>query len=591
MAETGSIQEKQTNSTKVLEIEPNTTVADLAAMLNYNPIDLMKQLMRLGIMANINAILDTEIVEKIATAFGYSIVEKQTTDSAPLIEASKENDESDLTDRIERAPVITVLGHVDHGKTSVLDAIRKSHIAEKETGGITQHIGAYQIIYNDKPITFIDTPGHAAFTAMRARGAEITDIAVLVVAADDGIMPQTLEAIDHAKAANVPIVVAINKCDLENSDPDRIKRQLAENDLLVEDWGGDIICIQVSAKTGMGLDSLLENLLLLAEVSELKANPNKQATGVVIESKLDKNRGPIATLLVQSGTLNIGEKLFTNSTEGRIKSMFNYNNEKIDIAPPSYPVEVMGINKPPLAGEVFMVASTEKEAEELLEARKKSRSKLSEYNVVENAIGINSEQKIKEIPLIIKTDVQGSAEAIRDSLVKLNNDIAKVNIIHSSSGFITETDLLLASTTNAIVIGFRTSLAQSAKQMADTMDLSIKFYEIIYELIEYIENIIIGSEEVEEEDTIDGHATIRAIFSRSKKSKIAGLYVSDGKITRSSLVRVLRDGTEIHDGSITTLRRFQEDTREVGAGLECGITFANFEEFEENDELIIHSKK
>ena len=314
MAETGSIQEKQTNNTKVLEIEPNTTVADLAAMLNYNPIDLMKQLMRLGIMANINAILDAEIVEKIATAFGYSIVEKQTTDSSPLIETSKENDESDLKDQIERAPVITVLGHVDHGKTSVLDAIRKSHIAEKETGGITQHIGAYQIIYNDKPITFIDTPGHAAFTAMRARGAEITDIAVLVVAADDGIMPQTLEAIDHAKAAKVPIVVAINKCDLENSDPDRIKRQLAENDLLVEDWGGDIICIQVSAKTGMGLDSLLENLLLLAEVSELKANPNKQATGVVIESKLDKNRGPIATLLVQSGTLNIGEKLFTNST-------------------------------------------------------------------------------------------------------------------------------------------------------------------------------------------------------------------------------------------------------------------------------------
>ena len=305
MAETGSIQEKQTNNTKVLEIEPNTTVADLAAMLNYNPIDLMKQLMRLGIMANINAILDAEIVEKIATAFGYSIVEKQTTDSSPLIETSKENDESDLRDQIERAPVITVLGHVDHGKTSVLDAIRKSHIAEKETGGITQHIGAYQIIYNDKPITFIDTPGHAAFTAMRARGAEITDIAVLVVAADDGIMPQTLEAIDHAKAAKVPIVVAINKCDLENSDPDRIKRQLAENDLLVEDWGGDIICIQVSAKTGMGLDSLLENLLLLAEVSELKANPNKQATGVVIESKLDKNRGPIATLLVQSGTLNI----------------------------------------------------------------------------------------------------------------------------------------------------------------------------------------------------------------------------------------------------------------------------------------------
>ena len=413
MAETGSIQEKQTNNTKVLEIEPNTTVADLAAMLNYNPIDLMKQLMRLGIMANINAILDAEIVEKIATAFGYSIVEKQTTDSSPLIETSKENDESDLRDQIERAPVITVLGHVDHGKTSVLDAIRKSHIAEKETGGITQHIGAYQIIYNDKPITFIDTPGHAAFTAMRARGAEITDIAVLVVAADDGIMPQTLEAIDHAKAAKVPIVVAINKCDLENSDPDRIKRQLAENDLLVEDWGGDIICIQVSAKTGMGLDSLLENLLLLAEVSELKANPNKQATGVVIESKLDKNRGPIATLLVQSGTLNIGEKLFTNSTEGRIKSMFNYNSEKIDIAPPSYPVEVMGINKPPLAGEVFMVASTEKEAEELLEARKKSRSKLSEYNVVENAIGINSEQKTKEIPLIIKTDVQGSAEANR----------------------------------------------------------------------------------------------------------------------------------------------------------------------------------
>ena len=421
MAETGSIQEKQTKNTKVLEIEPNTTVADLAAMLNYNAIDLMKQLMRLGIMANINAILDTEIVEKIATAFGYTIVEKQTSDSSPLIESTIEDNENDSADQVERAPIITVLGHVDHGKTSVLDAIRKSHIAEKETGGITQHIGAYQITYNDKPITFIDTPGHAAFTAMRARGAEVTDIAVLVVAADDGMMPQTLEAIDHAKAANVPIVVAINKCDLENSDPDRIKRQLAENDLLVEDWGGDIICVQVSAKTGMGLESLLENLLLLAEVSELRANPHKQATGVVIESKLDKNRGPIATLLIQSGTLNIGEKLFTNSTEGRIKSMFNYNGEKIDQAPPSYPVEIMGINKPPLAGEIFMVASTEKEAEDLLETRKKSRSKQSEYNVVENAISINNEQKIKEIPLIIKTDVQGSAEAIRDSLVKLNN--------------------------------------------------------------------------------------------------------------------------------------------------------------------------
>ena len=330
MAETGSVEEKQTN-TKTLEIEPTTTVADLAAMLNYNPIDLMKQLMRLGIMANINAMLDFEIVEKIATAFGYNVVEKQSSDPSPLIESAKETTEEDSSGQLERAPIITILGHVDHGKTSVLDSIRKSHIAEKETGGITQHIGAYQITYNDKPITFIDTPGHAAFTAMRARGAEITDIAVLVVAADDGIMPQTLEAIDHAKAAKVPIVLAINKCDLENSDPDRIKRQLAENDLLVEDWGGDIICVQVSAKTGMGLDSLLENLLLLSEVSELNANPDKQATGVVIESKLDKNRGPIATLLVQSGTLNIGEKLFTNSTEGRIKSMFNFNGEKIDI--------------------------------------------------------------------------------------------------------------------------------------------------------------------------------------------------------------------------------------------------------------------
>ena len=591
MSETSSIQEKQQNTSKSLEIAPNTTISDLAELLNSNPVDLMKQLMRVGIMANINAVLDIQIIEKIATAFGYTIIVKENNQPATLIESQKIDEEIDLSNHILRAPIITVLGHVDHGKTSVLDAIRESHIAEKETGGITQHIGAYQITYKDQPITFIDTPGHAAFTAMRARGAEITDIAVLVVAADDGIMPQTLEAIDHAKAAKVPIVVAINKCDLENSDPDRIKRQLAENDLLVEDWGGDIICISVSAKTGMGLDTLLENLLLLAEVSELKANPNTQASGVVIEAKLDKNRGPVATLLVQSGTLNIGEKIFTNSTEGRIKSMFNYNNEKIENALPSYPVEIMGINKPPLAGEVFMVASSEKEAEELLEARKKSRSKISGYSVSESTVSINTGQLVKDIPLIIKTDVQGSAEAIRDSLAKLSNDIAKVSIIHSSSGFITETDLLLASTTNAIVIGFRTSLAQSAKQVADSVNIPIKFYEIIYELIEYIETLIIGSEEVEEVDSIDGHATIRAIFSRSKRSKIAGLYVSDGKITRSSMIRVIRGGTEIHDGSITTLRRFQEDIREVGVGLECGITFSNFEEFQEDDELIIHSKK
>jgi translation initiation factor IF-2 len=530
MSETSSIQEKEQNTSKSLEIAPNTTISDLAELLNSNPVDLMKQLMRVGIMANINAILDIQIIEKIATAFGYTIIVKENTQPASLFDSRKIDEEIDLSNHILRAPIITVLGHVDHGKTSVLDAIRESHIAEKETGGITQHIGAYQITYKDQPITFIDTPGHAAFTAMRARGAEITDIAVLVVAADDGIMPQTLEAIDHAKAAKVPIVVAINKCDLENSDPDRIKRQLAENDLLVEDWGGDIICVSVSAKTGMGLDTLLENLLLLAEVSELKANPNTQASGVVIEAKLDKNRGPVATLLVQSGTLNIGEKIFTNSTEGRIKSMFNYNNEKIENALPSYPVEIMGINKPPLAGEVFMVASSEKEAEELLEARKKSRSKISDYSVSESTVSINTGQLVKDIPLIIKTDVQGSAEAIRDSLTKLSNDIAKVSIIHSSSGFITETDLLLASTTNAIVIGFRTSLAQSAKQVADSVNIPIKFYEIIYELIEYIETLIIGSEEVEEVDSIDGHATIRAIFSRSKRSKIAGLYVSDGKI-------------------------------------------------------------
>jgi translation initiation factor IF-2 len=536
-------------------------------------------------MANINQVIDFDTAAAIVPAFGFRAV--------PLADESRngpdaDGDADDPALMVARSPVVTVLGHVDHGKTTLLDAIRQTKVADREAGGITQHIGAYQVEYNDHKITFLDTPGHEAFTAMRARGAQATDIAILVVAADDGVMPQTVEAINHVKAADVPIIVAINKMDRPDADPDRVKRQLAENSLLIEDWGGDVVAVPVSARTGEGIEDLLENVLVVAEVSEFKAIPEGPARGVVVEAKLDKSRGPVATVLVKSGTLHVGDYLVAGTTRGRIKALVNYAGRRVKEAAPATPGEVLGLTELPQSGDSFTVVATEREGRDLVEKRQRQQQGARHHVSLEEVVTRIRTGESKELNLIIKADVQGSVGALRDALGRLSTEKAQCRIVHAASGAITETDVFLAVASDAIIVGFNTTLEQGARRVADSQGVEIRFYSVIYSLIEDVQSTLEGLVRPTEIEVMEGHATVRAVFARGRHSKVAGAYVNNGRVVRNAMVRVLRGGQLLYDGPIASLRRFQEDVREVGLEMEFGIALARFDDFQEGDVLEIH---
>ena len=578
---------------RALVLPETMTVQYLAEVMNQNPIDVIKQLMRNGIMASMNQVIDYKVATLVSTALGIrtSMAEAPTAAKGPATKKAATEDDADL---VTRPPVITVLGHVDHGKTSLLDSIRNTKVAEGEAGGITQHIGAYQVESNGHPITFLDTPGHAAFTAIRARGARVTDIAVLVVAADDGIMPQTLEAINHAKAAQVPIVVAINKMDLPGADPERVKRQLSEQELLVEDWGGDVISVDVSAKTGAGIDNLLENLLLVAEIGELKANPNKPAQGVVIEAKLDRKRGPSTTVLVQEGTLKIGDFIVAGSAYGRVKAMSNDQGKPVQSVLPGYPAEVLGFSTVPEAGDQLTVAPSERKGRSMAEASGKSHAGTSDQGralTLEEVVNQIDTDKVKELNLVVKADVQGSVEAVRGALERMTDEDATVRVLHSGSGNVTESDILLASASGAIVISFSIGAEPSAERLAVRMGVEIRHYNIIYQLIDDVEKALHGMLDPVYTEIIVGRAEVREVFEGRRATQIAGCRVTEGKMVRNGDVRVMRDGAVVQDGTITSLRHFREEVNEMNAGTECGIVLQGFSDFQVGDILEVHRQE
>jgi len=591
-ARTRKASERGTQS-RALVLPETMTVQYLAEVLNQNPIDVIKQLMRNGIMASMNQVVDYQVATLVTTALGVrtSMAEAPSAAKGPSPAKDSAEDEADL---VVRPPVITVLGHVDHGKTSLLDSIKKSNVAEKEAGGITQHIGAYQVESNGQPITFLDTPGHAAFTAIRARGARVTDIAVLVVAADDGIMPQTLEAINHAKAAKVPIVVAINKMDLPGADPERVKRQLSEQELLVEDWGGDVISVDVSAKTGDGIDNLLENLILVAEIAELRANPNKPAVGVVIEAKLDRKRGPSATVLIQDGTLKLGDFIVAGSAIGRVKAMTNDQGKSIQTVPPGSPAEVLGFGSLPEAGDSFKVASSEKESRSFAGNGGKNygaQPGQTRALTLEEVINQVASDDVKEMNLVVKADVQGSVEAVRGALERLVDEDAKVRILHAGSGAVTESDILLASASEAIVISFAIGAEPSAERLATRMGVEIRHYSIIYQLIDDVEKALHGMLDPVYTNVIVGRAEVREIFEGRRGTQIAGCRVSEGRMVRNADVRVMRNGTVVEENVVSSLRHFREEVNEMNAGTECGIVLQGFNDFQEGDILEVHRQE
>ncbi len=570
---------------KQLVLPQILSVKRLSELLNVSVIEVIKQLMRNGVMVSLNQVIDFDVAAPIVAAYGMRPkLEQQVTPGgiAPLV-AEEEEDPSKL---VPRPPVVTILGHVDHGKTTLLDTIRKSHVADSEVGSITQRIGAYQVSYKEQTITFLDTPGHAAFTAIRARGAQLTDIAVMVIAADDGIMAQTVEAIDHARAAGVPIVVAINKIDTPGADPEVVKRQLTEHSLLVEEWGGDIIAVPVSAKLEEGIDSLLENLLVVAEISELKANPERPGVGVVVEAKLDRNRGALATVLVQNGTLRVGDQVVAGATWGRVKALVNEVGRRVKEAGPSVPVEVMGFNSLPEAGDRFFVTADDKTARNLAEERLKEnereRSRDRALTLEEIYTGITSGES-QELNLVLKADVQGSLEAIHSALEGVSGDKARVKILHGGSGTITESDVLLASASKAIILGFNTAAEPGAERLAGREGVEIRHYDIIYRLIEDVEKALKGILKPTQRETVLGKADVRVVFSVGKGDNVAGCLVTEGNITRSALVRIKRNGQVVHDGRISSLRHFKQDVNEMAAGFECGVGVEDFSDFQEGD--------
>ena len=574
---------------KALPLGEAVSVGALAEKMQVDPVQVIKQLMRTGIFASINQAVDFETAAVIARPFGFAARKIEEASGLGLSGVTEDSSSSSLA---SRPAVVTILGHVDHGKTTLLDAIRSTNVVDKEAGGITQHIGAYQVLHNNSPITFIDTPGHEAFTAMRARGAQVTDIAILVIAADDGVMPQTSEAINHIKAAEVPIIVAINKMDSLEADPEKIRRQLAEHELLVEKWGGDVIDAEVSAKTGDGLDDLLENIELVAEMAELKADPERPGVGVVVEAELDRNRGVACTVLVQTGTLHVGDFIVVGSVRGRVKALVSDKGERVTTAGPSMPVEVLGLSELPVAGDRLIVVEDEKSARGAVEQKLRNEDlNRMKRATLEDVGSLISSGQAKELCLILKTDVQGSVDAVRQSLEQLNTTETQVRIVHSATGAITETDVLLAVASEAIIIGFNVKPDQGAQRLADHDNVQIRLYNIIYRLTEDIEKALSGLLEPETQDFVEGTAEVRAIFALGRTRKSAGCYITDGKFTRGDRARVLRAGEEIFDGSIAGLKRFKDDVREVLSGYECGVSLDGFNDFIEGDIIEAHRER
>ena len=567
-----------------VKIPEEITVGELASRMKKTAGEVIKLLMKNGVMAAINQTIDYDTAEFVATELGCK-VEKEVT---VTIEEQIIDDHVDTADELEtRAPVVVVMGHVDHGKTSLLDAIRKTSVTAGEAGGITQHIGAYTVDVNGNSITFLDTPGHAAFTSMRARGAMCTDIAILVVAADDGIMPQTIESINHAKAAKVPIIVAINKMDKPTANPDKIKEQLTKYDLIPEEWGGDTIICPISAKTGLGLDNLLEMVVLTAEVQDLKANPNRRGKGTVIEARLDKSRGPIATLLVQNGTLKQGDIIIAGTAVGRVRVMTNDKGRTVKAAGPSQPVEITGLADVPTPGDEFDAVTDERMARELVEQRRQAEkdaaAKLQQKVTLDNLFARMQEGEMKELPLIVKADVQGSAEAVKASLEKISNEEVRVRVIHTGVGAVNESDVLLASTSGAIIVGFNVRADAGAQASIARSNVDIRYYRVIYDAINEIEAAMKGMLAPKYEEVVIGHAEVRMTYKVSAIGTIAGCMVKDGKVTRDAQVRVLRDNIVIHEGEVGSLQRFKDAAKEVTAGYECGMSIVKFNDIREGD--------
>ena len=576
--------EEEVSSNDTVKIDEKITVSQLAEKIDKSPNELIMKLMGLGTMASINQEIDFETAELVAGEFNIELELEKKVDEASL---AFDNIEDDPKDLVKRAPIVTVMGHVDHGKTSLLDAIRDTDVTISEAGGITQHIGASEVNINGEKIVFLDTPGHEAFTTLRARGAKVTDIAILVVAADDGIMPQTIEAIDHARAADVPIIVAINKIDKPNANPDRVKQELSEKGLLIEEWGGDVICVPVSALKREGIDVLLEMVLLVAEMLELKSNPNRPAIGTIIEAKVEKGRGPVATVLVETGTLKISDAIIAGTTCGRVRAMYNYLGKKVKSVGPSSSVEITGLQEIPQAGDKFYVAKDDKSAREYAERK---AIDVREYNLkkaprvsLEDLFSRIQQGEIKDLNIIVKADVHGSLEALKQSLIKISNEEVRVNVIHGNVGTITESDILLASASNAIVIGFNVRPSSNVTKIAERENVDIKTYRVIYDAINDVESAMKGMLDPEYREVVLGSAEVRTTFKVPNVGVIAGSYVTNGKVTRNSSVRLVRDGIVVHEGKISSLKRFKDDAKEVLTGFECGIGIENFNDIKEGD--------
>ena len=589
----GNAQGSRKGSARALVLPQTLTVKNLAELVDESPVDVIKQLMRNGIMVGMNQVIDHNVAALVTAAYGIRArVIGNDEELGPLSSATKFD--LDSPDLVSRPPVVTVLGHVDHGKTSLLDAIRQANVADKEIGGITQHMAAYQIETAGQKITFLDTPGHEAFTAIRSRGARVTDIAILVVAADDGIMPQTLEAINHAKAADVPIVVAINKMDLPGADPERVKRQLSEQNLLVEDWGGDVISVPVSARTGDGMQDLLDNILLVSEIAELKADPNQFASGVIIEARLDRKRGPTSTVLIQGGTLNIGDFVVAGSAWGRVKALTNDRGDIIKTVVPGTPVEMLGFGSLPEAGDMFSVVGNERLARTT--ANERRQNKATQLNqaralTLDQVVNQIDSGDVKELNLVLKADVQGSLEALRQSLEQITEGDAKVRILHAGSGNVTETDILLASASEAIIVGFNVGEELGVDKVSERMRVEIRHYQIIYQLIEDIERALHGILEPTYTDVIIGRAEVREIFPSRRNVQIAGCRVVEGRITRGGSIRVMRNSETLIESTIASLRHFRDEVNEINTGVECGIMLQGFNDYEVGDLLEVHRQE
>ncbi len=579
---------------QVIDIPRSVSVRQLADILQVDSVAIIKQLMRNSIMANINQIIDYETAASVISGFGYKahftpLKEQQMATAAEEGKKFKRRYGKEAENLQHRPPVVTVMGHVDHGKTKLLDAIRSTNVVDSEAGGITQHIGAYQVVIDGHKITFLDTPGHEAFTAMRAHGANITDITILVVAADDGVMPQTIEAINHARAAGVPIIVAINKIDKDNANPNLVKQQLAEAGLVIEEWGGETLCVEISAKAKTGIQKLLESVLLVAEMEDLKANPDQPAVGVVIEAEIDRTMGPLATVLIRAGTLKEGDTVVVGTTWGRVRAMFNDQGKRIKKAEPSTPTSVLGLSDVPQVGENLIAVTDEHHAQALITRNKAIAEK--EASRTGKAINLNTlydqinAGKVKELNVILKTDVQGSVEPIRTSLERLGTDKVKVRIIHSATGNITESDVMLASASEGLIIGFNVITTEGARRLAATMAVDIRHYNIIYTLLDDVEKALKGLLEPTYTEVIEGRAEVRAVFTATKGAKAAGVLVTDGKVVRNGLVRVRRGKEVVIESMVSSLKRFKDDAKEVAAGYECGVGVKDFNDYQVGDIL------